>query len=152
MGQAHDTSCDWQEGEGVEDNLYIDMMFEEQRKKKRVAFLLWLFLGWFGVHRFYAGKTRSGIIQLLLSLSVIGFVLVSFWWWLIDAFLVPDMVNEHNRNTLEWINRLDAPGEPATQAPQALTPADRRREEMLEELRQTGYRKERRDEFGGLYR
>lgn len=138
-------------GRKVDKDRYVEMAFEEQRKKKRVAYLLWLLFGWFGVHRLYAGKTRSGLIQMLLTLTVVGFVFVTFWWWLIDALLVPDMVNEHNLKTLHLINASGAPEEMES-SPGALTIADSRRERMLEELRQAGYRKEPRSDLGSLYR
>ena len=136
----------------MDDSRFKDVVFEESRKKKRYAYLLWLLFGWFGVHRIYAGKTGSGIAQMLLTFTGIGFLVVTFWWWLIDAFLVPDMVNESNLELLREINK----GHPAVadgkDAPRIEQELDPRREAMLEELRQTGYRKERRDEISRLYR
>lgn len=141
----------------VDDNLKKQMVFEENRKSVGIGYVLWLLLGWFGAHRIYAGKTRSGIAQLLLSLIGIGLI-VTIPWWLIDAFLVPGMVHERNRKTIEMINGSglyqpvpQAEPEAALPPRKPLTEADRRREAMLEDLRQTGYKKERRDPMG-LYR
>jgi TM2 domain-containing membrane protein YozV len=54
-----------------------------------VAYLLWFFFGFLGVHRFYCGKYITGIIWLLTGgLCGIG--------WLIDIFLVPFMVSADN--------------------------------------------------------
>lgn len=63
----------------------------EQRKKSVVAtWLLWLFLGFLGAHRFYMGKIGTGIIMLL---TLGGF----FIWWLVDIFLISGMIrtDEH---------------------------------------------------------
>jgi len=137
----------------VDKNLRIQTLFEQNRKSKGVAYLLWFFFGFLGVHRFYAGKTKSGVIQLLLSLTVVG-LLFSVPWVLIDALLIPGMINERNLKTIEMINggplqdttpahRLGEPAPPSN--------ADRKREAMLEDLRATGYKKERRD-LDSLYR
>jgi TM2 domain-containing membrane protein YozV len=53
-------------------------------RNKIVAALLAFFLGTLGIHRFYLGRTTSGIVMLILSISVIG-LLVSGPWALIDA-------------------------------------------------------------------
>jgi TM2 domain-containing membrane protein YozV len=55
----------------------------------RVALLLSIFLGMFGVDRFYIGRTRSGIVK-LVTLGCLGI------WWLTDLILIAG----------EW--RLDA--------------------------------------------
>ena len=41
-------------------------------EKKVVAGILAILLGGFGVHKFYLGYTKEGVIQLLLSLICIG--------------------------------------------------------------------------------
>lgn len=51
------------------------------------AFLLAFFLGPFGVHRFYLGRTTSGIVQLLVTLTIIG-AIVSGIWATIDWILI----------------------------------------------------------------
>lgn len=43
------------------------------------AFLLCLFVGTFGVHRFYAGKAGTGALMLVLTLSLVGVVVTSIW-------------------------------------------------------------------------
>lgn len=40
------------------------------QKSKLVAFLLWLFLGGLGAHRYYCGKVGTGVV--ILILTVIG--------------------------------------------------------------------------------
>ncbi|MGJ3646995.1 TM2 domain-containing protein [Sphingomonas sp. GlSt437] len=54
-----------------------------------VAYVLWIFLGWVSGHRFYLGRPGTAILQILSYLIVIG-----FFWWLIDAFLIPDMIRQ----------------------------------------------------------
>jgi TM2 domain-containing membrane protein YozV len=43
------------------------------------AFLLAFFVGVFGVHRFYVGKTGSGIAMLLLTLTLVGAIVTGIW-------------------------------------------------------------------------
>ncbi|MEM1052612.1 MAG: NINE protein [Pseudomonadota bacterium] len=129
-----------------------EIVFERNEKSKAVAYLLWLLFGWLGIHRFYAGKTGSGLVQLLLSLSVLGLA-VTILWWLIDAFLIPDMINQHNLNTIDMIYGTEKPKAPKNDEPRELSDdMDTRRKAMLDDLRQTGYRKERRDDITRLYR
>jgi TM2 domain-containing membrane protein YozV len=66
-----------------------------------VAYLIWFFLGYGGVHRMYLGRWTSGLLMLgvfvmswVLSLVFIGYVGLGFIlvWWVIDALLIPGMV------------------------------------------------------------
>lgn len=43
------------------------------------AFLMAFFIGPFGIHRFYVGKTGSGIAMLLLTLTMIGAIVTVIW-------------------------------------------------------------------------
>ena len=56
-------------------------MSQTSDRKRLVAFLLCLFLGPLGVHRFYAGKAATGIVQ-LLTCGALGI------WTLIDGIMI----------------------------------------------------------------
>lgn len=64
-------------------------------KDMTVAYILWFFLGVFGAHRFYMGKTGSAIAQLILTLTFVGSFITAIWWF-VDAFLLHTMVKERN--------------------------------------------------------
>lgn len=65
-------------------------------KSMTAAYLLWFFLGGFGVHRMYAGKMTSGLVMLgLFVASVIATRFGCEWcfaalgvWWIIDAVMI----------------------------------------------------------------
>jgi TM2 domain-containing membrane protein YozV len=61
-------------------------------RNKIVAALLAFFFGPLGLHRFYLGRTGSGIAMLVLSMTVAG-LLVSVPWALIDAIRYLTMSN-----------------------------------------------------------
>ena len=61
-------------------------MAEVSEKKRLVAFLLCFFLGGIGVHRFYVGKTGTGILQ-IVTLGGLGiWVLVDFIMIIVGTF------------------------------------------------------------------
>ncbi len=71
------------------------MLFEANKKTAVVAYLLWFFLGLFGGHNFYLGRTGVAVAQLILSITVIG-LLITIFWVLVDAFLIPGWVRNQN--------------------------------------------------------
>ncbi len=90
------------------------MRFEANKKSVLVAYLLWFFLGWLGIHRFYLGYVVSGLILLacwavgsLLSVIYVGFVILAIpaIWWVIDLFLIPGMARERNNQIIVEIER-----------------------------------------------
>lgn len=61
--------------------------------RKTIGYILWIF-GFIGAHRFYYGKTVSGIIWFFtLGLLFIG--------WIIDLFLIPSMDREADLKYVE---------------------------------------------------
>lgn len=57
---------------------------KKEPKSYVVALALVVFLGCFGVHRFYVGKWKSGLAMLLFTLT--GFLsIVSIVWYFIDT-------------------------------------------------------------------
>ncbi|HEX8379910.1 MAG TPA: TM2 domain-containing protein [Allosphingosinicella sp.] len=48
-------------------------------RNRLVAALIAFFIGWLGIHRFYLGRTGSGIAMLLLSCTIIGIIVTGPW-------------------------------------------------------------------------
>lgn len=80
----------------IQERQFIETKVMSQKKSTGIAYVLWFFLGGFGAHRFYFGKTASAVGMLALTL------LVSWWmfgiptliWLIVDAFLIPKMLKE----------------------------------------------------------
>lgn len=64
-------------------------------KTLSTALLLAVFLGLFGAHRFYMGRSGSAAMMLMLALTLVGLT-VTAAWVLIDLARLPDMVRRHN--------------------------------------------------------
>ena len=57
------------------------------------AYLLGIFLGLFGAHRFYLGRTGSGIVMAILTCTLVGLI-ITIPWHIIDWFLIGSWVRE----------------------------------------------------------
>lgn len=88
------------------------LRYEAGSKSLLLAYLLWFFLGYGGVHRMYLGRWISGFFMLavfgfslLLTLILIGYIGLGIiiLWWLLDALLIPGMARGAN---LRLIDRL----------------------------------------------
>ena len=67
--------------------------YDNQKKSSVIAYILWLFLGILGIHRFYVGDFFKGI---LLFFTLGGF----FIGWLVDFVFLQKRIEEYN-DTLE---------------------------------------------------
>ena len=80
---------------GLSNDARVLMLYEANKKTALVAYLLWFFLGWFGAHNFYLGRIGVAVAQLILTITILGF-LITFFWVIIDAFLIPSWVRRQN--------------------------------------------------------
>jgi TM2 domain-containing membrane protein YozV len=55
-------------------------------KSFTTALLLSIFLGVFGIDRFYLGKIGTGILKLLVTIFTFG--LFAWVWWIVDIVLI----------------------------------------------------------------
>ena len=55
-----------------------------------IAYALWLFVGWFGVHHFYLGRDRQGLLWLTSFAGLLGM------GWLRDFWKIPTYVKDAN--------------------------------------------------------
>lgn len=87
----------------TQQQILIEQRISNEKKSTGVAYLLWIFLGGFGAHRFYLGKVGSGVAQLilimgglLLSTILIGIpmVIAGGIWLLIDLFLITGIISQ----------------------------------------------------------
>ncbi|MFO7722309.1 MAG: TM2 domain-containing protein, partial [Bacteroidales bacterium] len=78
-----------------------DMIYDANKKSVGLAYVLLIFFGGFGIHRFYLGRTGSAVAMVLLM----GLTLLTWWfglgiltmlvlsiWVFVDLFLTAGMV------------------------------------------------------------
>lgn len=56
-----------------------------EQKSKLVAGLLGIFLGAYGIHNFYLGNTKKGVIQLIVSIVTCG---IGGLWGFIEGIMI----------------------------------------------------------------
>jgi TM2 domain-containing membrane protein YozV len=90
------------------------MEYDARKKSVLLAYLLWFFLGYFGIHRIYLGRVASGLVQLVLlvvgwvtTLILIGWLILAglVVWWLLDALLIPGMTERRNLAVARSLDR-----------------------------------------------
>jgi TM2 domain-containing membrane protein YozV len=101
-----------QESGGLSADAKAMMAFESEKKSVGISYLLWFFLGGFGAHRFYLGRTQSAIAMLVIyilswiltfvGVGLIGLAAIGIWW-IVDAFLLPAMAREKNQALVQRI-------------------------------------------------
>ena len=76
---------------GTQEKILIEQRVANEKPSIAVAYILLLFIGVLGAHRFYLGYTGSAIAMLLISITLVGLIITAIWA-IIDLFLVPGMV------------------------------------------------------------
>lgn len=74
----------------TDQRLFVESQVSSRRKSMGVAYALWFFLGLISMHRFYLEKPKTAILQIVLNCILVGLI-----WTLIDAFLIPGMIRDH---------------------------------------------------------
>jgi TM2 domain-containing membrane protein YozV len=92
----------------------IMMRYDANKSSAGVAYLLLIFFGIFGAHRFYLGRSGSAAAMLIIFIAsfVLSFVFVGFvgfivlaTWVFVDLFLIPGIVAEHNNRLIADLGR-----------------------------------------------
>ena len=109
----------------IEERQLIELRIRNDAPSAVVAYVMWGFLGLISAHRFYLGRTRSAILQILSLLTVVGW----FIWWLYDAVMISAYIRD-DKNALraKLIEELETEkrgGAPAPHPRVVETPADR---------------------------
>jgi TM2 domain-containing membrane protein YozV len=102
----------------TQQQMLVEQRLANEKKSTGISYLLWFFLGAFGAHRLYLGKIGSAIAMIclfwggaVLSLILVGYVLLLAYgiWWLVDAFLIPGMVErDAQQRRLRIAQEVDA--------------------------------------------
>jgi len=73
-------------------------------KSTFTAYVLWLFFGLLGFHRFYLNRYGTGLLYLVTAgLFGLG--------WLVDLFLIPEMVDEANKELYLIVSQVPPPSQ-----------------------------------------
>jgi TM2 domain-containing membrane protein YozV len=73
--------------------MLIEQRIANEKPSAGAAYLLCIFAGVLGAHRFYLGRKGSAIAMLILSITLVGLIVTAFWA-LIDLFLIPSMIKD----------------------------------------------------------
>ena len=100
-------------GLSTQEQMLVEQRVTNEAKSAGAAYLLCIFLGGLGVHRFYLGMTGSGVGQLALFIGglltlpfLFGIPLIALWIWVfVDLFLIGGMVQLQKTETRQRISQ-----------------------------------------------
>lgn len=68
----------------LQSEMLVEQKVSNAQKSTGTAYLLWFFLGGFGAHRFYLGKTGTAVTQLIITLigcfTLFPLIITGIWW------------------------------------------------------------------------
>ena len=95
---------DSQEDEGrriplsLQQKMRIDFQVVGQRPSKLAAYLLCVFLGVLGAHRFYLGERKTATVMLAIGITIIGLPVTAIWA-ITDLFRIPAIIRQRDEET-----------------------------------------------------
>lgn len=103
----------------TEQQMLIEQRVTNDGPSAGTAWLLLLFLGLLGAHRFYLGRAGSGVLMILATLC---FIFPGALWAFVDLFLLSGMIRAR-RDEIRRRLQHDMMAMAAAQAPAAVTHA-----------------------------
>jgi TM2 domain-containing membrane protein YozV len=101
-------------GLSTQEQMLVEQRVTNDAKSAGAAYLLCIFLGGLGAHRFYLGRTGSGAAMLILFILgwvllavVVGLpLLIAVWIWaFVDLFLIGGMVQQAKQESRQRISQ-----------------------------------------------
>jgi TM2 domain-containing membrane protein YozV len=78
--------------------MLIEQRITNEKPSTGAAYVLCLFFGAFGIHRLYLGEKGTGIVMLILGITIVGLLITGLWAF-IDLFLIPGMIRKRMEET-----------------------------------------------------
>lgn len=82
----------------LQQKMLIDFQVAAQRPSKLAAYLLCVFLGVLGAHRFYLGERKTATVMLGIGITIIGLPVTAIWA-VTDLFRIPAMIRQRDEET-----------------------------------------------------
>ncbi|WP_332066138.1 TM2 domain-containing protein [Bartonella sp. CB189] len=95
-------SVDFIYEDGVVSSVFPILKQSSGPSRVMLALICW-FAGIFGVHRFMVGKIKTGIVMLLLSLTIFGLIITGVWAIIDFILIVAGKFSDKNGNGItDW--------------------------------------------------
>ncbi len=107
----------------TQEQMLVEQRVANESKSVGLAYLLLIFFGGLGIHRFYLGRTGSAVAMLIMTILgfftvaiVVGVILLVIvgLWLLVDLFLIPGMVHQHKETVRQQFSSSLVSTGPAT--------------------------------------
>lgn len=84
----------------LQQKMRIDFQVVAQRPSRLAAYLLCVFLGVLGAHRFYLGERKTATVMLAIGITIIGLPVTALWA-ITDLFRIHAIIRKRDEETRE---------------------------------------------------
>ena len=82
----------------LQQKMRIDFQVIAHRPSKSAAYVLCVFFGVLGAHRFYLGERKTATVMLAIGITIIGLPVTAVWA-VTDLFRIPAMIRQRDEET-----------------------------------------------------